>query len=160
MECKRLSKVTEYSENERREWRQRWLNLVPILTQSRQNIFLDVLFKVEVKDTDEYILAKIFNEIKSNISTRKSLRIENDEIIILINRIDMKNINEHFDKYMVKWNSPQMVSLLVGSFSSSENYTHLCAPKGLVRVGPDDGVDILNIFALEYTLVTVLVGNV
>ncbi|EAC1482973.1 hypothetical protein [Escherichia coli] len=146
VECKRLSKVTEYSENERREWRQRWLNLVPILTQSRQNIFLDVLFKVEVKDTDEYILAKIFNEIKSNISTRKSLRIENDEIIILINRIDMKNINEHFDKYMVKWNSPQMVSLLAGSFSSSENYTHLCAPKGLVRVGPDDGVDILNIF--------------
>ncbi|MBA0207776.1 hypothetical protein H0256_02275 [Pectobacterium brasiliense] len=146
VECKRLSKVTEYSENERQEWRKRWLNLVPILTRSRKNIFLDVLFKVEVKDTDEYILAKAFNGIKSKISTKKLLRIESDEVIILINRIDMKNVNDHFDKYMVKWNSPQMVSLLAGSFSSSENYTHLCVPKELVRVGPDDSIDILNIF--------------
>ncbi|MBB1226015.1 hypothetical protein [Pantoea pleuroti] len=146
VECKRLAKITEYSELERQEWRKRWFNLVPFLTSFKRPVFLDVIFKVEIKDTDEFILAKAFNGIKSRISKRKTVEYEDNEIVIKFNRINMEEVNNHFKKYMVKWNSPQMISLLAGEFRSSDNYTHLSSPIRLVRVGSEEKYDVLNIF--------------
>lgn len=146
VECKRLAKITDYSELERQEWRKRWFNLVPSLTNHNKSIFIDVTFKVELKDTSEYVLVKAFNAIKSKISKGKVLSFENTEIILNIKQIDIRKVNDHFDKFYVKWNSGQMISLLADGFDSSENYTHLCKPKNLVRVGGDENNDILNIF--------------
>ena len=146
VECKRLAKITDYSEYERQEWRKRWFNLVPSLIKHNKSIFIDVVFKVELKDTNEYVLVKAFNEMKSKISKGKVLEYESEEITISINQIDMEKVNNHFDNFYVKWNSGQMVSLLADGFNSSENYTHLCTPKNLFRMGGDENNDILNIF--------------
>ncbi|WP_226020516.1 hypothetical protein [Serratia symbiotica] len=146
VECKRLAKITEYSESERQEWGKRWSKLIPILTKYKNSIFIDVVFKVELKDTDDYVLVKAFDRMKSKISKGKILVLENDEIVLRINNIDIDKVNSHFDSYYVKWNSGQMISLLAGGFNSSENYTHLCTPKNLFRIGGGENNDILNIF--------------
>lgn len=145
VECKRLAKVTHYSEIERQEWGKRWFNLVPSLIKSK-SVFLDVTFKVELKDTSEYVLVQAFNSMMSKMSKGKILTYESKDVIIKIKQLDMKKVNDHFDKFYVKWNSGQMISLLADGFDSSENYTHLCRPKNLVRVGGDENNNILNIF--------------
>ncbi|HAU5757701.1 TPA: hypothetical protein MYQ22_004543 [Serratia marcescens] len=146
VECKRLAKITNYSEAERQEWRKRWFNLVPSLINNKKSVFIDIAFKVELKDTSEYVLVKAFNAMKSKISKDNILRFESDEVAMKIRQIDLKKVNNHFDNFYVKWNSGQMISLLADGFDSSENYTHLCTPKNLVRIGGDENNDILNIF--------------
>lgn len=146
VECKRLAKITEYAHSERQQWSERWFKLVPLLAGYKYPIFVDVVFKVEIQDTDKAILVNVFNRIKSKVVKGKILKYEDEEIVIHINVINMDEVNNHFEKYFVKWNSPQMVSLLAGGFNSSYNYSHLCNPKELMRCGLDKDYDVLNIF--------------
>lgn len=146
VECKRQSKVTEYSELERKAWRARWSKLVPALMYFKKPVFIDVTFKTEVEMTETDMVEKSFLNIMKN-GELKSERVYEDERIKMSARpINIRRVNEHFAKFFVRQNSPQLVSLLADGFKSSENYTHLTAPSGMVAAGPDDEYHALNIF--------------
>ena len=146
VECKRLNKVTEYSKIERKEWRKRWDNLVQIMLQNKTPVFIDVIFKVEISQTSKDILVEAFLAVIDQGITDNGTSIENDEIIIKVKYINMDLVHEHFYKYQVRWNSPQMIALFAGGFDSSGNYTQVHSPTGINAVGPDDGEHVLNLF--------------
>ncbi|RUO59618.1 hypothetical protein CWI73_12230 [Idiomarina piscisalsi] len=146
VECKRQSKVTEYSENERKEWRKRWAKLAPIMIANKTSIFVDVTFKVEISQTSEDILAKAFSAIIHKGCIDNGVYLESDELIFKASYIDMGLVDEHFDKYQVRWNSPQMIALFAGGYDSSGSYTQLHSPKGINAIGPDDDEHVLNLF--------------
>lgn len=146
VECKRQSKVTEYSENERSEWNKRWNKLVPAMTSHEIPTFVDVTFKVEVSETPESILAAAFSEMASSKMISSGYCLENDQIILSVDYIDMEKVNHHFDNYQVAWHSPQMVALFAGGYESSGSYTQVHSPKGINAIGPDDEDHILNLF--------------
>jgi hypothetical protein len=146
VECKRQSKVTEYSEKERKEWRRRWAKLVPIMVANNTSLFIDVTFKVEISKTSEDILAKAFSTIIHQDCIDEGVFLESDELIIKANYINMSLVHEHFDKYQVRWNSPQMLALFAGGYDSSGSYTQLHSPTGINAIGPDDDEHILNLF--------------
>lgn len=146
VECKRQSKVTEYSETERKEWNKRWGKLVPVMSSHKTPTFLDVTFKVEVSETPESILSSAFSEIVANEKISSGYCFENDQVIISVNYIDMEMVNNHFQDYQVAWHSPQMISLFAGGYESSGSYTQVHSPKGVNAIGPDDEDHILNLF--------------
>lgn len=146
VECKRQSKVTEYSEIERKEWRKRWAKLVPIIIANKAPIFIDVTFKVEISQTSEDVLAEAFLAIIQQDCIDNGVSVESDELIVKANYINMDLVHEHFDKYQVRWNSPQMIALFAGDYDSSGSYTQLHSPTGINAIGPDDDEHILNLF--------------
>ncbi|MCG7654244.1 hypothetical protein MHN00_11820 [Alteromonas sp. Cnat2-8] len=146
VECKRQSKVTEYSEKERNEWLKRWDKLVPAMTAYNTPTHMDILFKVEVSETNELVLVSAFNELVKNNMIDSGHFLENDQIKVSVKNIDMSSVDQHFDKYQVLWNSPQMISLFAGGYESNGNYTQIHSPKGINIVGPDDDEHVLNLY--------------
>lgn len=146
VECKRQSKVTEYSEFERKEWRARWAKLVPALLYFDEPVFIDVNFKIEVADTPLDIVEKSYLHIMQQGKLIGKREYENQFIKITARKIDLSKLNNHFDKFFVRQNSPQLVSLLADGFKSSDSFTHLISPTGFVIAGPDDEYHALNVF--------------
>jgi len=146
VECKRQSRVTEYSELERKEWRKRWTKLTPILTSNPTPIFLDVTFKVEVSETEEDVLIGAFLELVKQGCIYSGEPLENEELVIRGNIIDMDLVHSHFEKFQVRWNSPQMIALFANGYESSGSYTQINSPTGINAIGPDDDESILNLF--------------
>tara|TARA_B100001063_G_scaffold196253_1_gene188167 strand:- start:320 stop:1753 length:1434 start_codon:yes stop_codon:yes gene_type:complete len=147
VECKRQSKVTEYSEKERASWRKRWSNLLPLLVAHNKSIFLDVVFKEDVEKTEENILVDIFSDIfRRNLLLGKDVYLERDNLILSAKYIDMNKVKQHFDRFQVRWNSPQMISLFSGGYDSSAGYTYVCSPTEMFEGGIADDESILNLF--------------
>ncbi len=146
VECKRLAKVTGYSECERKEWRIRWQKLISVLIKYKISIFVTVTFKVEVSSTSESILADSFLRLIKEISTEQVSFFENDELFFLAKHIDMDAVHNHFEEYRVRANSPQMVALLADDYESSGSYTFVLSPTGISAIGPEGDDDILNLF--------------
>ncbi|WP_162286919.1 hypothetical protein [Pantoea stewartii] len=101
VECKRQSKVTEYSEVERKEWRARWSKLIPALLYFDESVFIDVNFKTEIANTQLHILEKAYLKIMQKGNVIKQ-RIHEDSLIKLsVKRIDLDRVNDHFDNFLL-----------------------------------------------------------
>ncbi|MCK4622241.1 MAG: hypothetical protein KAT62_08495 [Desulfuromonadales bacterium] len=145
VECKRLAKVTQYSEGERTEWLKRWKRLLPLLMKYPHSVFLDVEFKKEVAKTDENVIAKAFYSMFASGSIAQGFCIENEDVVVGARHIDMKKIDDHFEKWMVKYPSPQLHALFDENYEAHGSYTTACIAR-LVEVGADSE-SVLNIFA-------------
>tara|TARA_B100001559_G_C16480806_1_gene613650 strand:- start:52 stop:1563 length:1512 start_codon:yes stop_codon:yes gene_type:complete len=145
VECKRLAKVTQYSDEERNEWLKRWEKTLPFLTQYPESVFLDVTFKKEVKETDEDIVAKAFHDMASCGAVAQGFCVENEEVKVCARHINMTPVHEHFDKWMVKYPSAQLHALFDESYEPEGSYTNACQVK-LVEVNPDKE-SVINVYA-------------
>ncbi len=147
VECKRLAKVTEYSEEERAQWLQRWRKVLPLLIQYPHSVFLDVEFKIEVAKTDVRLVAKAFHDMASSGAVKHGFCVENEHVKVCAKHMDMKRIRDHFDKWMVKYPSPQLHALFDDNYDPQGSYTSACIAK-LVEISPDSE-SVINIFADE-----------
>nr|PME74976.1 hypothetical protein BCV29_19380 [Vibrio cyclitrophicus] len=147
VECKRLAKVTQYSDNEREEWQIRWKKLVPLLTKYPASVFLRVIFKTEVKNTSPDILVQAFQAMASSGAIKAGYCIENEDIEVCAKHMDMNRIHEHLDKWMVKYPSPQLNALFDDAYEPQASYTSLCEAK-LVKLGGEKD-DVINVFLDE-----------
>ncbi|WP_277850706.1 hypothetical protein [Moellerella wisconsensis] len=144
VECKRLGKVTEYSENERNEWLKRWNLLVPTFFHYPDSTFIEVTFKQEVAKTNPNLLSKAFLDMAQCGAISKGVCVENDEIKVCAKHIDMRRVEEHFDNWMVKYPSAQFYELFDDEYVPYGSYT-IAGEINLVEVGEEG--DVINIFA-------------
>ncbi|ELY4345902.1 hypothetical protein ACT5AX_002480 [Cronobacter sakazakii] len=128
VECKRLAKVTQYSEEERGEWVERWQVALPLTIRYPAPVFFNVLFKVEINKTSKSIFRGAVETIyKSGVLTKGQYAVcENDEVLVQAHLIDMQRVDEHLDKWNVKYPSPQLNSLLDDDYDSQGSYTMAC----------------------------------
>ncbi|MGP5495335.1 hypothetical protein ACTXNC_11685 [Psychrobacter celer] len=145
VECKRLAKVTEYSEKERAHWIKRWREVLPLLLQYPYSVFLDVKFKVEVAKTEVNLISKAFQDIVSKDGLQHGFCFENEHVKVCAKHMDMKRITDHFNKWMVKYPSPQLYALFDDNYDPHGSYTNACIAK-LVEISPDSE-SVINIFA-------------
>ncbi|GAA6152159.1 hypothetical protein [Pseudoteredinibacter isoporae] len=146
VECKRQKKSTEYLELERKEWRIRWEKLVPVMAEIKVPIFLDVKFKVELSQSSSEVMVDSFLSIIHRGHIEDGASFENDEVVVEAKLINMSRVYEHFSRYQVRWNSPQMIALFAGSYDGFGSYSQVHLPTGINAVGPDDDEHILNLF--------------
>lgn len=145
VECKRMSKITDYSEIERQEWLKRWRNLVVPLSIVLPPVHFDVTFHIEVAKTDPNILADIFSSV-GGLKGKSEFYSNQGGVTMIARPIDMQRITNHFNQYDVRMHSPQMIQLLAGSYSPLKGYTHRIVPTGFVKIGPNDGLHCCNTF--------------
>ncbi|RYM82467.1 hypothetical protein BSR02_22270 [Serratia liquefaciens] len=149
VECKRLAKVTQYSENERSEWLKRWQQAMPYIISYPYPVFFNVTFKCEVQNTNQSIfLNAVRNLYSSGLLVKHGMAsCENEEIIVKANVIDMERINKHFSKWRVKYPSPQLNSLLDENYEPHGSYTMACEAK--LCTFSNDEYSTINVFADE-----------
>ncbi|ELD7853887.1 hypothetical protein QI624_003342 [Salmonella enterica] len=149
VECKRLAKVTQYSENERTEWVKRWQQALPYIISYPYPVFFNVKFKCEINSTNQDIFLNVVRYLYASRDLMQSgvASCENDEISVVANLIDMDRINEHFAKWIVKYPSPQLNSLLDDNYDPHGSYTMACQAK--LCTYSDDEYSTINVFADE-----------
>ncbi len=145
VECKRLAKSTDYSSDERKEWRKRWDKLSSYLTQLRLAVSISVTFKTEIFRTSEDVLLKTFSRALAELNNVNVASIEDEELALTAKKIDIAAINKRLENNYFRLNSPALMGLIFGIFDSSENYSHTYEIAELYKLG-NDADDILNNF--------------
>lgn len=144
VECKRLGKVNDYSEQERLEWQKRSRHLNLAMHTTGIPVYIEIDFKVPVEETHEHILVQTFIEFMSLNRGKMSGTITKPELNMIVQRIDLKKVNETLEQETVLANSPRLIEMLIGSYSAGGKYVVLAEPSMGETVGRGDGLDILN----------------
>ena len=146
VECKRLAKVTQYAENERAAWQKRFRHLTNAMRIMRLSAHAEVVFKIPVEDTPEEILGQLFQYYVQVGWLRTGSWFVTDMIDFRVNVINIDKINIRLDAVSAKKGSPQMVELLAGEYDMHGSYTQLIGESAMCKLGPDDGLHVLNVF--------------
>ncbi|MFC0320737.1 hypothetical protein [Olivibacter oleidegradans] len=146
VECKRLAKVPEYAEKERREWQKRFHHLTNAMRIHDVSAHAEIIFKVPLEDTLEECLGGAFYAYLKSGMLNNGAWLKHEQIEFKAKKIDISAINERLDKLGVRANSPQMVHLITDEYDMHGNYTQLISPSEIVAVGPDDNLHVLNRF--------------
>ncbi|HCN84424.1 MAG TPA: hypothetical protein DIT07_12505 [Sphingobacteriaceae bacterium] len=146
VECKRLAKVTDYSNLERTEWQKRFKHLTNAMRINKICARAEVIFKIPVEEVPEEFLGAVFyHYIKAGMLNDGSWlkhKIADFKAV----ELDIKEINERLALNAVRANSPQMIELITGNYDPHGSYTQLVGPSEILTAGPEDGLHVLNKF--------------
>ncbi|WP_206600719.1 MULTISPECIES: hypothetical protein, partial [unclassified Pseudomonas] len=119
VECKRLQKVTDYSEEERQAWLLQWKDLLPELIKIGKPIVVSVCFKEELSVIKPRAVLNQFRlAIEKNV-----ISIESPELDLRLQPIDYPNLFDYLSKYSVKFPSAQLNSLIDFNWEPHASYT-------------------------------------
>jgi hypothetical protein len=116
VECKRLERRTDYSENERNEALRLWDAAVPVLIANRQWVWLKTVFHVELFKLPTDFIANILQKALP-IESTESLIHDNSDATIYARLIDKMAVNHHLENFMVKEPAPMLNNLLGGDWA-------------------------------------------
>lgn len=120
IECKRLNKTSDYSERERAKWLKMITYINDILI--KYNVLLDVKFHIELDDLpDDFLETKL--SIKIPLASQPMHLISNDTWDVHIDFVNYEQVNEHLEKWDVKYPSPQLYYLIAGKKIDTAGFT-------------------------------------
>lgn len=139
VECKRLQKVTDYSEQERQAWLVQWELLLQEMLKIGHPVIANVKFKHEVQSLESGFVASLFRlAVEKNV-----VFISTPECDLLLQGVNFSGIWDHFSKYSVKFPSAQLNALLDPQWEPHASYTMVMDAK--FRAMPE-GDSVLNRF--------------
>lgn len=139
VECKRLQKVTDYSEQERQAWLIQWHSLFREMHKMGHSVLAKVNFKYEVHLLEPEFVANLFRTAVE----RKVSYISVPECDLILQGIDFSGMWEHFSKYSVKFPSAQLNALIDPQWEPDASYTMVMDAKFRAMPGGDS---VLNRF--------------
>ncbi|SIT08942.1 hypothetical protein SAMN05421786_105104 [Chryseobacterium ureilyticum] len=146
VECKRMQKVSDYSENERLEWQKRSIKLSELLNYQKLSYYIDITFKVPVADTDENILVDTFIDCLKAKESGKIMESKTSQIEVIIKTLDISSINKNLEDKNIRNNSPEIIEALIGEYISGGNYVTALGYDELYKLGTNKDMDVLNIY--------------
>jgi hypothetical protein len=137
IECKRLSKSSEYSEKERDKWLAMWSPFRDFLAKERIPFVFDIVFHVELHTLpDSYLLNELAGKIRF---VHQACKVVSNEVWdVDVWQVDLPHIHEHLEKYSVRYPSDQLHELIGGHRDPNKGFTAIV--KGRVeRLGEGRG---------------------
>ncbi|MCC7596132.1 hypothetical protein IGS61_01450 [Janthinobacterium sp. FW305-129] len=116
VECKRLSRSTQYSEKERNQFLRLWDNAKDILIENGQWIWFKGTFHVPPEDLPDKFLSDLW-KISLPIQRGVNTLIKNEFATIQARLIDQKSIAEHMREFRVKLNSAMLTKVIGGDWA-------------------------------------------
>jgi len=137
IECKRLSKSSEYSMREREKWLSMWRLLCDLLIDYRMPFILDIVFHVELTSLpDTFLVEELFAKLK--LITSPCQVIDNEIYSVSIDYVDLDKARAHLKNNYVKCPSDQLNELVAGRRDPNRGFT--CAVLGKYgRIGERAG---------------------
>lgn len=137
VECKRLSKVSDFSLAEREKWMLLWRPLGKYIRENKIPVFLKIAFHCPLVEYDDDYLYNLMSYKLNLISYDSAVTLVDDERVFIQScPIDMDRICSHFRQYSVKKNSPFLIRLITGEYSPFGNYRLILG----AREDPDDSM--------------------
>lgn len=137
VECKRLQKSSQYSENEREKWLTMWTKFRDVLIDKGFSAVFDITFHVELATLpDEFLLHQLGGKLR--FVQLPCEIISNDTWTVSARPIDYEAAREHLRKYLVRYPSDQINELIAGHRDPNRGFTGLVAGR-IVRVGDSGG---------------------
>lgn len=120
VECKRMSKISDYSYREREKWMKMSMLLLDYVRSRNINVFVKIFFDKELFDCNDSCLIKA---MKDALGSRDNIgKSENGEVTVWYEGVDVEKIRNHFLRYSVKSNSPFLIKLITGEYRPYGNY--------------------------------------
>lgn len=156
VECKRMQKVSDYAENERLEWQKRSVQFTSLIKKLRYPCHIDIKFKVPVSDTEVNILVDSYRKYEERFGTGQVGEIKNSEVEILFSPLDINSINNKLETNYIKNNSPELIEVCIGKYSSGGNYAAIFDYEKFYKLGPTDDLEILNTYVEKVSFACIM----
>jgi hypothetical protein len=122
VECKRLSKSSEYSITERMKWLKMWQYLNNYFVRSRHSVVLDIHFHVELmRLDDDFIAHNVIPKLK--LVGSAGIIVDNEVWTVSVEPTDYGRIRKVLDHTYVKINSAILNDIIAGPFESGRGFT-------------------------------------
>nr|WP_321255761.1 hypothetical protein [uncultured Pseudodesulfovibrio sp.] len=123
IECKRLTRLSQYSLDEREKWFLLWEPVGKHIAQNRISLFFKILFKKELFELpDSFLEDELIPKLQFLPTTYFSNPIDNEYISVECFPIDYSRIREYLGSYYLRTNSPQYINILLGEYEQFGNY--------------------------------------
>lgn len=137
IECKRLSKSSAYSEEERAHWLRLWAPLRDAVLNIGVSYIFDIVFHKEIAGfRDRYLADSIPGKLA--LIDPPCTIIDDANLTVVARLCDMDAARSHLERNYVKYPSPQLVELVGGRRDSSLGFTSIILGKH-VRMGDGGG---------------------
>lgn len=119
IECKRMARSTQYSEQERKSFLELWDNAKNLLTKNKQWIWFKAEFHVEAHELPKDLLREIFSSALPIKPSPDPIH-DSDRATVYARLIDRAAVERHFLEFRVKGNSPMLTHLLGGDWAPED----------------------------------------
>ncbi|MEX0424456.1 hypothetical protein KDV38_12055 [Providencia rettgeri] len=124
VECKRLNKVTDYSEKERNEWLKHWKHISAKMLSHDNSLMLDIVFLNEIDKVKTSDICNSLADLLSNFSNNtKTKTLSHKDFTLKLDKIDINKIQLHLVDNNIKLPSPLLYSLIDSEYSTDSSYT-------------------------------------
>jgi hypothetical protein len=128
IECKRLSKSSDYSEKERIYWLEMCQPLQEYLAVKRRPLIIDIIFHVELSSLNtSYIERELLPKLDFVYSG--GVVIENETWKVTVETVDFDRIEKHMKSFSVKIPSTSLIDLIFKSYDPGRGYTPIIIGK-------------------------------
>jgi hypothetical protein len=137
IECKRLSKSPQYSQQEREKWLRMWDPFSQFLVDQRMPYVLDVVFHEELESLpDSFLVEQLAGKLP--LVLPPCTVIENEQWKVNVSLVDFAAARQHLSKYYVKYPSDQLYQLIAGRRDPNRGFTYIVGGD-VVRIGEGGG---------------------
>ena len=133
VECKRLKKNSQYSEQERTKWLAMWAQFREFLIKNNYSAVFEIEFHVELEALPDAFLVEELSG-KLPLVQLPCQVISNDVWEVSARAVDYNSVNAHLAEYSVKYPSDQINELIGGYIDPNRGFTALVLGK-FVRAG-------------------------
>ena len=112
VECKRLRKSSQYSEQERTKWLSMWVQFRDVLLETSYSAVFEIVFHVELETLpDDFLVSQLAGKLPL---VELPCHIISDDVWDVYARgVDYDIANAHVERYMVRHPSTQLNELIV-----------------------------------------------
>ncbi|MBL7759121.1 MAG: hypothetical protein JNK08_00325 [Sediminibacterium sp.] len=146
VECKRLSKINQYAEDERQAWMKRSLHLFKAMQLFNNNCFAEIIFKKPVEETVEIVLGSAFAAYNNLEMFNEGKWLSNEQLDFRVRELDLDQINATLFRNSTRPTAPLMLKYILGDFDLEGNYAFVIKPTEIEIAHPDDELAVLNEF--------------
>ncbi len=145
IECKKLSRTSEYGERERARFIDMWTATSKVLSENGQWLWLKAGFKVEASSLPTGFLADILAG-SLPVSEGETTIYDTTEAKVEVRPINRRAVAEHMSKFKVKLNSPALTTLLGADWAPLDSAVSVATLAKIDHV-VDSPIEILGAYA-------------
>ena len=122
IECKKLSKSSQYSLDERDKWLHLWEPLSNYLQENKKSIIFDLVFHVELKTLDNAFISDILIP-KLKFVTTNGVVIDDKTCTVRVKFVDLETVRKKIAESYIKITSSSLGALVTGEYFPSVDFT-------------------------------------
>lgn len=140
VECKRKSRVSQYSSDERRKWLRLFQPVQKFLVATRLSVFLEIRFRAPLLPLDDgYLFSRLRGVLPLAVP---GVLIDDRELRVEVRYVDLSRVRTELIKHSVRRDTRRLPYLLFGFNEPWRGITYSC--ESTLRPGFERAVDEVN----------------